>query len=327
MNKRLTDIPNQSVPGLLLRAVAFCCLLTLVTLPAWARRTEADVKAYIERYQLLALEHEMTFHIPACITLAQGLLESDAGLSELAAKYNNHFGIKSFNWRGQVACYGDSSRRSCYRVYGTSEDSFLDHAKFLRSQRYDTLYRIDINDYRAWAEGLQRCGYAEDRAYPQKLIALIERYKLNELSTAALSVGEVDRKIRQAQRQAEKKSEQAAKQAEKERLKQEREQAKQQRDKQQAETKRKREAEQAEAKAEREQKLAVREQERERERAKQQEKRAQEKRERAERYAQRQAAAQRQKATAEAETAASRHQRPDHSTSGKGNAFASADND
>ncbi len=317
---------EKNVP--LLRIVTLCCLLALVALPAWARRTEADVKAYIERYQLLALEHEMTFHIPACITLAQGLLESDAGLSELASKYNNHFGIKSFNWRGQEACYGDSSRRSCYRVYGTSEDSFLDHAKFLRSPRYDTLYRIDINDYRAWAEGLRRCGYAEDRAYPQKLIALIERYKLNELSTAALSVGEVDRKIRKAERDAQKTTEQATKQAEKERLKQERELAKQQRSKEQAEAKRRREAAQAEAKAEREQKLALREQERERERAKQQEKRAQEKRERAERFAQRQAAAQRQKATAEAETASRRLKpNPSPSTPDRGRAYASADND
>ena len=164
--------------------IAICLIFaSFFSFSCWSRRTEADVQAYIERYRLLALEHEMTFHIPACITLAQGLLESDAGQSELASKYNNHFGIKSFNWRGQVACYGDSSRRSCYRVYGTSEDSFLDHAKFLRGSRYDSLYRLDIGDYRAWAEGLRRCGYAEDHAYPQKLISIIERFHIAYLDT------------------------------------------------------------------------------------------------------------------------------------------------
>ena len=332
---------NLHIPHLSLsrpRLVATLALLLAATAAfnTWARRTEADVRAYIERYQVVALEHELTFHIPACITLAQGLLESDAGLSELAAKHNNHFGIKSFNWRGDQACYGDTSRRACYRVYGSSEDSFLDHARFLRGPRYSSLYSLDIADYRAWAEGLRQCGYAEDRAYPQKLISIIERYKLYELSTAAPAtegapaMANVDDKARaKAVQQAKRAAEKAAKEAERERLKQEREQAKQRRLEQQAQEKRKHEAEKAEARAERERLLAQREQEREQEHLRQQQQRAQEKRERAERFAQRQAAAERQKAAAEAETVSTRRQlaRPTQPTQRSAAPAASADND
>ena len=295
---------NPFVKTTCLRCVATVVLSAMVALAVHARRTEADVQAYIERYRLLALEHEMTFHIPACITLAQGLLESDAGMSELASKYNNHFGIKSFNWRGQVACYGDSSRRSCYRVYGTSEDSFLDHAKFLQSARYDTLYRLDITDYRAWAEGLRRCGYAEDKAYPQKLIALIERYQLNALSAVALpgSGNAVDKARQRAEREAKREAEKAAKAAEKERLKHERELAKQRKQAEEDALKQRHEQEKAAAIAERERRQAEREQELARQRAE----REQAKRERAERYAARQAAAVKQRHDAEETSAANR---------------------
>ena len=257
--------------------IAICVIfVAFFALTGWSRRTEADVQAYIERYRQLALEHELEFHIPACITLAQGLLESDAGLSELAAKYNNHFGIKSFNWHGERACYGDSSRQSCYRVYGSSEDSFLDHARFLRSARYDTLYRLDITDYRSWAEGLRQCGYAEDRAYPQKLITLIERYKLNELTGVAVAT--IDPHAKQkAEKEAQRAAEREQKRLEQEKRQHDKELAKQRKHEQELAAKQQREHErelrvqrrhQAEEakKAERERLKAQREQER-RERA------------------------------------------------------------
>ena len=307
--------------------IAICLIFaSFFSFSCWSRRTEADVQAYIERYRLLALEHEMTFHIPACITLAQGLLESDAGQSELASKYNNHFGIKSFNWRGQVACYGDSSRRSCYRVYGTSEDSFLDHAKFLRGSRYDSLYRLDIGDYRAWAEGLRRCGYAEDHAYPQKLISIIERYHLNELSgvsspgaLAAAPKPEADKRARQKAERA------AQKAAEQERRHLEQEQAKQRKHEKEEAQKQQREQERQQRMAERKQLEQQKQAQRDRERAE----REQQRRERAERYAARKAQAEQAKHLADAEAAKNRASRQAARSSGHNAPVsnASADND
>ncbi|MBR1804245.1 MAG: glucosaminidase domain-containing protein [Muribaculaceae bacterium] len=158
-------------------------ILLMLTLAQMASaQMSADFRAYIERYKTVALQHESAFGIPASITLAQGLLESGAGHSGLAINGNNHFGIKDFSWHGDVVCYGDSTRRTCYRKYGSAEDSFLDHARFLKGKRYGRLYELDITDYRGWAQGLRDCGYAEDPAYPQKLINIIEQYKLNELT-------------------------------------------------------------------------------------------------------------------------------------------------
>ena len=161
---------------------AFCLILyVFFTFNGYSQAVRADYQAYIEQYRATALQHQQVFGIPASITLAQGLLESRAGKSGLAVNGNNHFGIKNFNWHGEVLCYGDSANMSCYRKYGAPEDSFLDHARFLKSKRYGKLYELDITDYRGWAEGLRECGYAEDPAYPQKLIGIIEQYRLHEL--------------------------------------------------------------------------------------------------------------------------------------------------
>ena len=306
--------------------IAICVIfVAFFALSGWSRRTEADVQAYIERYRMLALEHELEFHIPACITLAQGLLESDAGLSELAAKYNNHFGIKSFNWRGERACYGDSSRQSCYRVYGTSEDSFLDHARFLHSARYDTLYRLDITDYRAWAEGLRQCGYAEDRAYPQKLITLIERYKLNELTGVAMA--SVDPQARKkAEKEARRAAEREQKRLEQERRNHEKELAKQRKHEQELAAKRQREQEREQRIEQRHQAEEAKKAEHERQKAE----REQERRERAERYAARKAQAEQARHEAAAATAATRrtaHQASRQPTRNTATSNASADNE
>lgn len=160
-------------------------LLMLAVAQMTSAQSRSDYRAYIERYKTVALQHESAFGIPASITLAQGLLESAAGRSGLALNGNNHFGIKSFSWHGDVVCYGDSTSRTCYRKYGCAEDSFLDHARFLKGKRYGRLFDLDITDYRGWAQGLRECGYAEDPAYPQKLIGIIEQYNLHELTTQA----------------------------------------------------------------------------------------------------------------------------------------------
>ena len=133
---------------------------------------------YIERYKQVALQSEREYGVPASITLAQGLLESYVGQSKMALEANNHFGIKAYHWKGEVYGRCDSLNRVGYRKYGSPEDSFLDHARFLRGPRYSILYEFDVTDYRSWAQGLRDCGYAEDEAYPDKLIKIIEQYEL-----------------------------------------------------------------------------------------------------------------------------------------------------
>lgn len=141
---------------------------------------------YIEQYKDVAVEQCRTHGVPASITLAQGLLESNAGASYLATRGNNHFGIKCHKWAGEAVEYEDSLQHDCYRKYGSAEDSFLDHSRFLCGKRYQPLHALDTADYRGWAAGLRTCGYAEDPAYPQKLIAIIERYSLSQYDSIAM---------------------------------------------------------------------------------------------------------------------------------------------
>ena len=116
------------------------------------------------------------YRIPASITLAQGLLESNTGNSDLAVKANNHFGIKCHKeWTGETYIKDDDTKDECFRVYKTAEESFKDHSNFLRTRsRYATLFYLKITDYKAWAEGLKAAGYATNPRYPQQLIKLIE---------------------------------------------------------------------------------------------------------------------------------------------------------
>jgi len=120
------------------------------------------------------------YGIPASITLAQGLLESGAGLSDLAKRTNNHFGIKCHgNWKGGRVYAADDTPNDCFRRYATVEESYKDHSEFLVSgPRYSALFNLSVTDYKGWARGLQKSGYATDRAYANKLIKLIEDYEL-----------------------------------------------------------------------------------------------------------------------------------------------------
>lgn len=135
---------------------------------------------YINKYSGIAVSEMERSGVPASITLAQGILESRAGLSPLAVKGNNHFGIKCHSdWRGKVMRQDDDSRSECFRVYPNAEASFRDHSDFLRyQQRYKALFDLDGTDYKAWAQGLKKAGYATDPQYPAKLIKLIEDYEL-----------------------------------------------------------------------------------------------------------------------------------------------------
>ena len=117
--------------------------------------------------------------IPASIILAQGILESGSGRGRLAVKANNHFGIKCHGWKGAKIYHDDDRSQECFRKYGKAESSYEDHSEFLTGRsRYANLFKLKPTDYKGWAKGLRAAGYATDRKYPQKLISLIERYKL-----------------------------------------------------------------------------------------------------------------------------------------------------
>ena len=145
-----------------------------------AQTPKSDQDIYIEKYSALAVEEMYRSGIPASITLAQGLLESGNGRSELALKSNNHFGIKCHNnWEGKKVYHDDDEKGECFRKYPKPEDSYRDHSDFLRYRaRYRFLFDYPVTDYRAWAFGLKKAGYATDPAYPTKLIKLIEDYEL-----------------------------------------------------------------------------------------------------------------------------------------------------
>ncbi len=133
----------------------------------------------------MALEHEKLYGIPAPITLAQGILESTAGQSELALNANNHFGIKAMgNWDGGVYyAWDDEAVKSRFRVYATAEDSFKDHAMLIKnSSRYKSLFDFSVYDYRSWANGLQKFGYATGENYAKALIGYIDAYQLYNIN-------------------------------------------------------------------------------------------------------------------------------------------------
>lgn len=138
--------------------------------------------AYIRKYAPLAVHEMHENKIPASITLAQGILESGRGRSELALKSNNHFGIKCHTgWQGQRVYHDDDEKGECFRKYKYVETSFDDHSKFLtQRRRYAFLFSYSTKDYKKWAKGLRKAGYATDKKYPNKLIKIIEDYKLYE---------------------------------------------------------------------------------------------------------------------------------------------------
>ena len=142
-------------------------------------------QTYINQYKDLAIEQMLRYHIPASITLAQGLFESSAGRSVLATQGNNHFGIKCHNWTGPTQYHDDDARGECFRVYKDARDSYEDHSKFLaRQPRYARLFELGQRNYKGWAQGLKQCGYATNPQYANKLIQIIELYKLFDYDKA-----------------------------------------------------------------------------------------------------------------------------------------------
>lgn len=159
-------------------------LLTSVSLFAQIR-WNSQYQTYIDQYKDLAIAEMLKHNIPASITLAQGLLESGAGTSDLARKSNNHFGIKCHDWIGATTSYDDDRPNECFRVYRDVYESYEDHSKFLTEQpRYRNLFKLKRTDYKGWARGLKKCGYATNPAYARQLINIIELYKLHRYDKA-----------------------------------------------------------------------------------------------------------------------------------------------
>jgi hypothetical protein len=161
-------------------------MLVWVGLVVAAERAPAQISTngvvYVNTYKRLAMAEMQRSGIPAAITLAQGLHESEAGTSELVRNSNNHFGIKcKEDWKGQVVYHDDDSRGECFRSYAKAEDSYRDHSDFLRrSSRYAFLFNLDPADYEGWAYGLRKAGYATNIRYSQILIKLIKDYNLQQ---------------------------------------------------------------------------------------------------------------------------------------------------
>ena len=136
---------------------------------------------YIERFKTIAIKEMNSYGIPASITLAQGLLESGNGNSSLARDANNHFGIKcTAEWKGKTILKDDDQKDDCFRVYTSPEESFRDHSEFLKRKRYASLFELNKDDYRGWAEGLKAAGYATNPRYAELLIILVDRYDLSK---------------------------------------------------------------------------------------------------------------------------------------------------
>lgn len=160
-------------------------LFTVLTITVFGQ--DLTRQEYIEKYKDLAIKNMREYRIPASITLAQALLESRNGNSELAKKSNNHFGIKCHSsWRGGRTYHDDDKRSECFRVYEDVYDSYADHSDFLQRSRYENCFKQDITDYKSWAKELKKAGYATNPKYPKLLIKIIEDNKLYVYDQIAL---------------------------------------------------------------------------------------------------------------------------------------------
>lgn len=161
-------------------------LIVMLLIPAidtlYGQANKPSVISYINTYKNIAAQEMQLYKIPASITLAQGILESGSGTSELARNANNHFGIKcKEEWTGDKYYYDDDAKQECFRKYNSAVDSYRDHSVFLTSRpRYAALFKLDINDYKGWASGLKQAGYATEPRYAEMLIRIIEDNKLYE---------------------------------------------------------------------------------------------------------------------------------------------------
>ena len=158
----------------------FLLFITLIPVDAQSIKWNKSYSDYFSTWGEVAVQQMVQYRIPASITLAQGVLESGAGKSELARKANNHFGIKCNGWTGRKSYHDDDERGECFRAYDNAYQSYVDHSVFLtNSPRYRRLFDLKRTDYKGWAKGLKACGYATSPTYATRLIEIIETYGLH----------------------------------------------------------------------------------------------------------------------------------------------------
>jgi LysM repeat protein len=164
----------------------------VTSLVSWSGvEKQISKKEYVEQWRTTAVQQMIQFKIPASITLAQAILESGSGNSELAKKGKNHFGIKCHGWTGETMSIDDDQKNECFRVYASAEESYVDHSDLLKTKkRYANLFNLEITDYKSWAKGLKEAGYATNPKYPELLVNLIEELKLDELDKLGIQNNE-----------------------------------------------------------------------------------------------------------------------------------------
>ena len=168
-----------------MKRTMICIAALILSVGLAAQKQNQAYLDYIEQWKDVAVQNQTDYGIPASIIMAQALLESAAGTSELAVNANNHFGIKcTSEWFGGVYYYDDDSKGECFRQYANAAESFKDHSRFLQRPRYASCFEIVVEDYEGWAYRLKECGYATDKNYAPKLIKLVEDYRLDTLAAA-----------------------------------------------------------------------------------------------------------------------------------------------
>ena len=167
--------------------IVFTILFSLASLTLAAQRI--SIEEYINQFKEIAVSEMKRTGVPASITLAQGILETENGNSELVKKSNNHFGIKCKNtWTGETVTHDDDATGECFRAYTNAAESYRDHSDFLKAnKRYSALFNLDPADYAGWAKGLKKAGYATNPRYPELLIKHIEEYSLQQYTLIALN--------------------------------------------------------------------------------------------------------------------------------------------
>jgi LysM repeat protein len=171
----------------------------LISTLGFSQKKQLSKEEYINLYKKIAIEEMRRSGIPASITLAQGMVESDNGNSTLAVKANNHFGIKCHNWEGKKVYHDDDTENECFRKYASAEDSYRDHTDFLmKTKRYDFLFSYKSDDYKKWAKGLKKAGYATSSTYTEDLLRVIEENNLHVYDEGNIVVADRKRRIEEA---------------------------------------------------------------------------------------------------------------------------------
>lgn len=187
---------ETDIIGLMRSKLLFLIILLPSVISAQTGRKMSRAE-YIETYKDLAMQEMVRTNIPASITLAQGILESGDGNSTLARRGNNHFGIKCHDWKGKSIRHDDDAPNECFRRYKSVEESYRDHSDFLTGRsRYEKLFELDPTDYKGWAKGLKKAGYATSPTYAEVLIRIIEENNLQQYDQIVLSRGGVDIKVK-----------------------------------------------------------------------------------------------------------------------------------